>query len=63
MYFFSRSNIIGHISGMVGSICVKQKEGAPAGYWLNYVTSTFDLTHDLDLDCSRSNFEIAYLGN
>ena len=46
--FFSRSNTIGHISGMVGPIVVKQKGGASVGYWVKYVTSTFDLTHDPD---------------
>ena len=34
---------------MVGPIGVKQKGGASVGYWLNYVTSTLDITHDLDL--------------
>ena len=37
------------ISGMVGPIDVKRKGGASVGYWVNYVTLTFDLTHDLDL--------------
>ena len=40
---------IGHISGLVGPIDVKRKGGASVGYWVNYVTLTFDLTHDLDL--------------
>ena len=34
---------------MVGPIGVKRKGGASVGYWVNYVTLTFDLTHDLDL--------------
>ena len=34
---------------MVGPIDVKRKGGVSAGYWVNYVTFTFDLTHDLDL--------------
>ena len=46
---FSRSNIIGHISGMVGPIDVKRKGSASVGYRVNHVTLTFDLTHDLDL--------------
>ena len=44
---------------MVGLIDVKQRGGASVGYWVNYVTLTFDLTHDLDLVVSRSKFEIA----
>ena len=47
--FFSRSNTIGHISGMVCPIDVKRKGDASIGYWINSVTLTFDLTHDLDL--------------
>ena len=34
---------------MVGPIGVKQKGGASVGYWMNYVTLTFDLTRDLNL--------------
>ena len=56
---FSRSNTIGHISGMVGVIDVKRKGGSSVGYWVNYVPLTFDLTHDLDPVVSRSKFEIA----
>ena len=33
---------------MIGPIDVKQKVNASVGYWVNYVTLTFDLTHDLD---------------
>ena len=43
---------------MVGPIDVKRKGGALVGYWVNYVTFTFDLTHDLELVVSRSKFEI-----
>ena len=32
---------------MVGSIDLKQKGSASVGYWVYYVTLTFDLTHDL----------------
>ena len=49
MCFFKVKHSIGHISGMVGPIDVKRKGGALGGYWVNYVTLTFDLTHDLDL--------------
>ena len=34
---------------MVGAIDVKWKGGALVGSLVNYVTLTFDLTHDLDL--------------
>ena len=57
--FFKVKHYFGHISGMVGLIEVKRKGNASVGYWVQCVTFTFDLTHDLDLGCSRSNFEIA----
>ena len=44
---------------MVGPIDMKRKGGALVGYWVNFVTLTFDLTHELDLVISRSKFEIA----
>ena len=44
---------------MVGPIDVKRKGGLSDGYWVNYVTLTFDLTRDLNLVVSRSKFEIA----
>ena len=34
---------------MVGPIDVKRTGSASVGYWAQYVTFTFDLTHDLDL--------------
>ena len=58
-FFFKVKHSIGHISGMVGPIDVKRKGGASVGYCVNYVTLTFDLTHDLDLVVSKSKFEIA----
>ena len=33
---------------MVCLIDVKRKRGALVGYWVSYVTLTFDLTHDID---------------
>ena len=54
---FARSNTIGHISGMVGPIDVKWNVGASVGYWVNYVTSTFDLTHDLDIWFFKVKFQ------
>ena len=47
--FFKVKHYFGHISGMVGPIDVKRKGSASAGYWVQYVTLTFDITHDLDL--------------
>ena len=47
---------------MVGSIDVKRKGGASVRSCVNYVTLTFDPTHDLDLVVSRSKFEIALGG-
>ena len=41
---------IGHITGMVGPIDAWWKGCASVGYWVNSVTSTFDLTHDIDLE-------------
>ena len=46
---FLLKHFIGHISGMVGPIDMERKGGASIEYWVNYVTLTFDLTHDLDL--------------
>ena len=48
--------VLVHISGMVGPIDVKRKGSALIGYWVQYVTLTFDLTHDLDLGCFKVNF-------
>ena len=41
---------------MVGSIDVKRKGSASVGYWVQCVTLTFDLTHDLDLRCFKVKF-------
>ena len=54
--FFKVKHYFGHISGMVGPIDVKRKESALVGYWLHYVTLTFDLIHDLDLGCLKVKF-------
>ena len=42
---------------MVGPIDVKRKGSASVGYWVLYVTLTFDLTHDLDLGCFKVKFQ------
>ena len=41
---------------MVGPIDVKRKGSALVGYWVQYVTLTFDLTHDIDLGCFKVKF-------
>ena len=46
---------------MDGLIDVKRKGIKSIGCWANYVTLTFDHTHDLDHGFSRSHFEIAVL--
>ena len=53
---FKVKHYFGHISGMVGPIDVKRKGSALVGYWVQYVTLTFDLTHDLDLGCFKVKF-------
>ena len=44
---------------MVGPIDVKRKGGASVGYWVTYVTLTFDLTRDLYLCFFKVKFKIA----
>ena len=56
MCFFKVKHYFGHNSGMVGPIDVKWKWSALVGYWVQYVTLTFDLTHDLDLGCFKVKF-------
>ena len=41
---------------MVSPIHVKRKGSASVGYWVQYVTLTFDLTYDLDLECFKVKF-------
>ena len=56
--FFQGQTLFGHISGMVGPIDVKvkRKGSASVGFWVQYVTLTFDLTHDPDLVCFKVKF-------
>ena len=56
MCFFKVKHYFGHISGIVGPIDVKRKGSASVGYWVQYVTLTFDLTHDLDLGYFKVKF-------
>ena len=46
---------------MVGPIDVKRKGSASVGYWVHYVTLTFDLTHDLDLRCFKVKFRNSFI--
>ena len=57
MCFFKVKHSIGHISGMVGLIDVKRIECTSVGYWVNYVTLTCNLTHDLDLWFFKVKFQ------
>ena len=47
------------ISGVVGLIDLKWKGSELIRYWADLMNLPFDLTHDLDLEVSRSEFEIA----
>ena len=47
------------ISGIFGLIDVKWKGNELIRYWADYITLTFDHTHDLDLWVSRPESEIA----
>ena len=53
MCFFMVKYSISHILGFVGPIDLKWKRRAFIGCWVNYVTSAFDFTHDLDHGNSR----------
>ena len=57
MCFFKVKHYFGHISGMVGPIDMKWKGSALVGYWVQYVTLTFDLPHDLDLGSFKVKFQ------
>ena len=57
MCFFKVKYCFGHISAMVGLIDLKRKGGASVWFWVNCVTSTFDLTHDIELWFFKVNFQ------
>ena len=61
MCFFKVKHTIGHISGTVGPIDMKRKGSALVGYWLYYVTLTYDLTHDLDLIFFKVKHSIGHI--
>ena len=48
-----------HISGMAGPTDLEWKGWESIECWTHYVSLNFDLTHDLDLGFSRSDFKIA----
>ena len=54
--FVKVKHSIGHISGMVDPIGMKQNGSASVEYWVNHVTLTFDMT--LTLNFSGSKFKI-----
>ena len=54
--FLQGQTLFGHISEMVGPIDVKRKGSALFGYWVQYMTLTFDLTHDPNLGCFKVKF-------
>ena len=56
MCFFKVKHYFWHISRMVGPIDVKRKGNASVGYLVQYVTLTFDLTHDFDLGYFKVKF-------
>ena len=56
MHLFKVNGSIGHIPGIFGLIDMGWKESASIGYWVSYVTSTFDLTHDFDIKFLEVNF-------
>ena len=57
MCFSKVKHYFGHISGMVSPIDVKRKGSALFGYRVQYMTLTFDLTHELDLGCCKVKFQ------
>ena len=56
MCFVKVKHYFGHISRMVGPIDVKRKRSTSVGYWVQYVTLTFHLTHDLHLGYFKVKF-------
>ena len=56
MCFFKVKHYFCHISGMLDTIDVKRKGSALGGYWVQYVTLTFGLTHVLDRGCFMVKF-------
>ena len=58
---FQGQNWLWHISRKVGPIDMKWKGCASFRYWVNYVTLTFDLTHDLDLVFFKVKFQNSWI--
>ena len=59
--FFNVKHSIGLILGMVGPTEMKRKGRASVGYWLNYLTWTFDLTHDHEFGFFKVKFWNSYI--
>ena len=59
--FFKVQHSFGHILRKVCPIDVKRKGGASVGYWVNYVTLTFDLIHDLDPWFFKVKFQNSFI--
>ena len=57
MCFFKVNHYFGHITWMVCPIDVKRRGSPSVGYWVQYVTLTFDLTHDIDLGFFNVKFQ------
>ena len=61
MILFKVKHSNGHSSSMVGAIDMKRKGGASVGYWVNYVTLSFDFTHNLDFRLFKVNFQKSWI--
>ena len=59
--FFNVKHSIGLILGMVGPTDMKRKGRASVGYWFNYLTWTFDLTHDHEFGFFKVKFWNSYI--
>ena len=57
--FFQGQRSIGHVSRIVGPIYIKQKGSTLFGCLAKYVSLTFDITYDFDLEFSGSQFKSA----
>ena len=56
---FTLDNICHCVKQNYCLIDVKRKRSETVRYWADYMTLPFEHTHDLDLEVSRSKFEIA----
>ena len=60
-FFFNSSDVFFNVKYTIGHILswldMKQKANALVGYWITYVTLTFDFIFDFDLGVFNVNFE------